>query len=172
MYVRATWGALQLLGSCDFAVLIFTSIHRIKMVYQATGLLVLHKSPWPWAEELERHLLHWLIRSAPVPLKTISMDIRNTLCILFILLGQSLTWFGVSINKKQDKLPPNRVVGDVWGQWSLGSSLGTTPWPTPSNPTLQNDGFSRSPSHFWDKSLLNQFCLQQEREEPLSLQGF
>ena len=32
-----------MLGGCDFTVLIYMSIHIIKMVYQTTGLCFLHK---------------------------------------------------------------------------------------------------------------------------------
>ena len=94
-----------MLGGCDFTVLIYMSIHIIKMVYQTTGLCFLHRVNGPvlmsWSSTCS---LHWLIRSAPVPFKAIYMDIRNTLYILFIL--QASLWHGLVLPLRGNKTKP------------------------------------------------------------------
>ena len=67
-------------------------------------------------------LMSWLIRSAPVPFKAIYMDTRNILCILFILPGQPLAWFGATIKSKQDKTTSKLSCRRCWVHWTLGSS--------------------------------------------------
>lgn len=149
-------GALQMFGGCDFTVLIYTSMHIIKMVYQTIGLCFLHRVNGPvlmsWSSACS---LHWLIKNAPVPFKAIYMDIRNSSCILFILTGQSLSWFGITIKRKQDKATPKLSCRRRVGQWTLGSSTSEHSLTNSQQATLQNNVFSRILSQFSSGCLLN-----------------